>query len=133
MRVVASGLVFDARTAPINERSASSSAALALADGTLLASVRLGTERESGDGHAALFASHDLGATWELRFLGLTDRVMNGVAGETRGMNLAELTPGEITASSLWTDRSDPSKPWVNQELQCEPGNERYRDIFRQP
>ena len=33
-------------------------------------------------------------------------------------MNLAELTPGEITASTLWTDRSDPSKPWVNQQTQ---------------
>ena len=118
MRVVASGVVFDTRAAPINERSASSSAALALADGTILASFRLGTERESGDGHAALFASRDLGATWELRYLGLAERTLNGVRGETRGMNLAELTPGEITASTLWTDRSDPSKPWVNQQTQ---------------
>ena len=118
MRVVASGVVFDTGSAPVNERSASSSAALALADGTILASFRLGTERESGDGHAALFASRDLGATWELRYLGLADRTLNGIPGETRGMNLAELKPGEITASTLWTDRSVPSRPWVNQQTQ---------------
>ena len=48
MRVVGSGVVFDTRAAPINERSASSSAALALAEGTILASFRLGTQRELG-------------------------------------------------------------------------------------
>ena len=63
MHVVASGTVFDTCHAPANERSASSSAALALADGTLLASFRLGTERESDDGHAAVLASRDLGVT----------------------------------------------------------------------
>jgi hypothetical protein len=118
MHVVASGTVFDTRYAPSNERSASSSAALALADGTILATFRLGTERESDDGHLAVLASRDLGASWELLHLGLEERRLDGVRGESRGMALAELTPGEITGTVLWTDRSDPSKPWVNQETQ---------------
>jgi len=50
MEVVASGAFWDARTAPINERSASSTAAVALADGTVLATCRLGTDREGADG-----------------------------------------------------------------------------------
>ena len=118
MRLVASGTVFDTRNAPANERSASSTAALMAADGTLYVSFRLGTERESGDGHTALMASRDLGATWEIRYLGLHERWLDGVPGETRGFQLAELEPGVITASVLWTDRSDPSKPWVNQATQ---------------
>jgi hypothetical protein len=31
---------------------------------------------------------------------------------------LAETAPRELTASVLWTDRSDPRKPWVNQQTQ---------------
>ncbi len=30
----------------------------------------------------------------------------------------AETRPGELTATVLWTDRSDPAKPWVNQRTQ---------------
>jgi hypothetical protein len=118
MRLVASGTVFDTRFAPANERSASSTGALLASDGTLLVAFRLGTERESGDGHTALMASKDLGETWELRYLGLRERRLEGVPGETRGFQLAELTPGVLTAAVLWTDRSDPSKPWVNQVTQ---------------
>jgi hypothetical protein len=118
VRLAASGLVFDTRHAPDNERSASSTGAFLASDGTLLVTFRLGTERESGDGHAAVLATPDRGATWELRHLGLAERWLDGVPGETRGFQIAELTPGELTASVLWTDRSDPSKPWVNQATQ---------------
>jgi hypothetical protein len=118
MRLVASGTVFDTRHAPANERSASGLSALAAADGTIYVAFRLGTERESGDGHIAVMASRDLGATWEIRHLGLKERFLDGVPGETRSFQLAELTPGELTASVLWTDRADTSKPWVNQQTQ---------------
>ena len=118
MRLVASGTVFDTRHAPANERSASSLSSLLASDDTLYVTFRLGTERESGDGHTAVTASRDLGATWEIRHLGLRERFLDGVPGETRGFQVAELTPGELTASVLWTDRSDPAKPWVNQVTQ---------------
>src|SRR5258706_7061379 len=109
MRLVASGTVFDPRHAPANEQSASATSALLASDGTLFVTFRLGTERESGDGHTAIMASRDLGATWELRYLGLRERWLDGVPGETRSFQLAELRPGELTASVLWTDRSDPT------------------------
>jgi hypothetical protein len=118
MRVVASGTVFDTRFAPANEKSASSTGALLASDGTILVTFRLGTERESGDGHEAVMASTDLGGTWQLRHLGLDRGVLDGVRGETRSFLLAELEPGVLTASVLWIDRSDPTKPWVNQETQ---------------
>lgn len=118
MEVVASGVIWDARTAPINERSASATSAVCLVDGTLLATCRLGSDREGADGHTAVFASIDRGETWELRYLGLTEREWDGWPGETRGWYIAELTPGVLTASVLWTDRSDPSQPWVDPQTQ---------------
>ncbi|MBM4409086.1 MAG: exo-alpha-sialidase [Chloroflexi bacterium] len=118
MRLVASGTVFDATAAPANQCSASGTSALLASDGTLLAACRLGTKRESSDGHAALFASLDRGATWELRYLGLADRVRDGRQGDTRSFLLSELVPGELTATIMWADRSDPDAPWVNPTTQ---------------
>lgn len=114
MDVVASGVMWDARTAPVNERTASATSILLTSDGTLLATCRLGSDREGGDGHTAILASTDAGDSWELRYLSLGERVWDGVPGETRGWYLAELQPGELTASVLWTDRSDPDEPWVH-------------------
>ena len=118
MDVVASGTIWDARTAPANQRSASATSAILLADGTLLATCRLGTDREGADGHTGVFASRDNGDTWEMRSLSLAEREWDGWPGETRGWYIAELSPGELVASVLWTDRSDPARPWVNQVTQ---------------
>ncbi len=118
MEVVASGAFWDARTAPGNERSASSTAAVALADGTVLATCRLGTDREGADGHVGVFASRNGGDDWELRFFGLSERVWDGWPGEARGWYAMELAPGRLVASVLWTDRSDPSRPWVHPHTQ---------------
>ena len=96
MEVVASGAFWDARTAPVNERSASSTSAVALADGTVLATCRLGTDREGADGHVGVFATADGGESWELRFLGLGERVWDGWPGEARGWYVTELEPGEL-------------------------------------
>ncbi len=114
MEVVGSGVIWDARSAPVNERSASATSAVRLSDGTVLATCRLGTDREGPDGHTGVFASTDRGETWELRYLSLSEREWDGWPGETRGWYIAELTPGVLTASVLWTDRTDPADPWVH-------------------
>jgi hypothetical protein len=118
MHVIQRGVVFDTRTASTNQRSASATSTLACSDGTVLVTCRLGTEREGPDGHTAIFASDDAGASWELRFLSLGEREWDGVRGETRGWYLAEIEPGVLIASVLWVDRSDPARPWVNPETQ---------------
>jgi hypothetical protein len=118
MEVTASGIVFDTRSAPANERSASATSALLASDGTLLVTMRLGTDREGPDGHTAILSSDDGGDTWRMRYLGLGDRDWDGVRGETRGWMLAELEAGQLTASVLYVDRSDPARPWVNQRTQ---------------
>jgi len=118
MRVVASGVIHDSEHAPSNQRSASSTAVTVAADGTVLATCRLGTDREGPDGHSAVFASDDQGATWELRYLSPSPDFLDGVPGETRGWMIAELAAGRLTATVMWTDRSDPLKPWLNQQTQ---------------
>ena len=115
MEVVASGAFWDARTAPVNERSASSTSAVALADGTVLATCRLGTDREGADGHVGVVR---LGR--RRRHVGTPlpgpRRARSGTAGRARRAagTSTELEPGELIASVLWTDRSDPSHPWVH-------------------
>ena len=118
MRVVASGIVFDTRSAPSNERSASSTAVLLASDGTLYVTMRLGSDREGPDGHTAILASLDLGETWELRYLGLADRDWDGINGETRGWMLTELRPGVLTAAVLYVDRKDGRALWIHPETQ---------------
>ena len=88
MRLIASGIVFDTRAAPVNERSASATSALLTADGTLLATMRLGSDREGPDGHTAILASTDRGDTWRIRYLGLGDRDWDGITGETRPLHI---------------------------------------------
>ena len=118
MDVVASGAIWDARVAPLNQRTASATSAVLLTDGTVLATCRLGSDREGVDGHTAVFSSRDGGDSWEMRSLSLAERAWDGWQGETRGWYVAELTPGELVASVLWTDRSDPARPWVNPRTQ---------------
>jgi hypothetical protein len=118
MKVVADGVIWDAFCAPVNQRTASATSAVLLTDGTVLATCRLGSDREGADGHTAVFATADGGESWELRYLSLLERQWDGWPGETRGWYVAELTPGELTASVLWTNRSDPSRPWINPRTQ---------------
>jgi hypothetical protein len=118
MQVVASGVAWDSETAPVNERTVSATSALALADGSVLLTFRLGSDREGADGHTAVMATRDGGDTWELRALSLADREWDGWPGETRGWYVAELAPGELLASVLWTDRSDLDRPWINPTTQ---------------
>ena len=131
MRVVASGTFWDSSRAPTNLRTASATSVLLAGDGTLLATCRLGTDREGADGVTGVFASRDLGDSWELRFLSLGEREWDGWRGETRGWYLAELVPGELIASVLWTDRSNPAQPWVDPVTQGLLGMRAYHVISR--
>jgi len=131
MQVVASGAFFDAGTAPINQRTASATSATLLSDGTVLATCRLGSDREGPDGHTGVFATQDGGETWVLRYLSLGERLWDGWPGETRGWYVAELSPGELTAAVLWTDRSDPARPWVNPVTQGLLGMRAYHLVSR--
>ena len=131
MEVVASGAFWDATRAPTNLRTASATSALRASDDTLFATCRLGSDREGADGTTGVFASRDEGATWELRTLTLGEREWDGWIGETRGWYLSELEPGVLTAAVLWTDRRDPSQPWVDPVTQGLLGMRAYTLVSR--
>jgi hypothetical protein len=114
MKLIDSGYVYDARGAAGHRRSCAFSAVTLLNDGTLLVTFRRGSARESVDGHACVFASTDGGKTWEERYDGVGQATWNGVPGEEKAILVAELTPGELLASTLWVDRSGPPRPWIN-------------------
>lgn len=114
MRVVGSGYVFDARGEPTPRRSCAFTAISRLADGTLLATFRRGSDRESPDGHVCVYASTDDGRSWEERYDGAGHTTWDGRPGEEKTLLIAETGPGELTGASLWVDRSGPPRPFVN-------------------
>jgi hypothetical protein len=115
MRVVSSGAIFDARTLAPHQRWTAFTAVTRVGDGTLLCTFRRGSQRDSLDGHVCVFASTDQGETWEERYDGSGKTDWNGVPGEDKALLLAEVEPGRLVASGLWVDRSEPSRPWIDQ------------------
>ena len=88
-------------------------------DRTLLVTFRAGSQRDSLDGHILLYASTDMGETWELRYDGHgKGNWEDGTPGEMKALSIIELEPAVLTATGLWVDRSDPTLPFVNTENQ---------------
>ena len=69
--------------------------------------------RDSLDGHVCVYASTDQGETWEQRHDGVGLGAWDGTPGEVKCLAIAELTPGVLTGTSLWVDRSRPELPWI--------------------
>jgi len=119
MRLVESGYVYDGRLAPPHRRSCAFTTITLLQDGTALASGRWGSDRDSLDGHECVFASRDQGRTWELRWDGYGRGAWeDGTPGEVKGLAIAETAPGQLWATGLWVNRSDPALPFVNPQTQ---------------
>ena len=114
MRIIASGLVYDAERAPARRASNAFTGVAALADGTVLVSFRQGSARDSPDGITAIYASGDAGARWELRYDGDGDSEWEGTAGETRGLSIRQEPDGTLLGTGLWVDRSGPPRPFAN-------------------
>lgn len=55
------------------------------------------------------------GRTWETIHPGIT-LVLDGIEGDMYAGYLAELSPGTLTGSFLWVDRSDPHRSFVHPE-----------------
>jgi hypothetical protein len=114
MRIVASGSVYDGRDLGPYQRSCAFTAVALAHDGTLYVTCRRGSRRVSLDGHECVFASADLGATWELRYDGYGKSAWDGVPGTIETLLIAETAPGELTATGLWVDRSGGQVEWAN-------------------
>ena len=118
MKITASGCVHDGRAGPPHRRSCAFTTAYLAGDGTLYVTGRWGSRRESLDGHPCIFASRDLGESWEMRHDGHGRWDWDGGPGENKCLALTELTPGELVSTSLLVDRSRPDRPFINPRTQ---------------
>ena len=116
MRVIASGLIYDAATAPARRANNAFTGVAALAGGTVLVSFRQGSSRGSAGGVTAVYASHDAGETWDLRYDGVADTDWEGTAGEMCGLSIRREPDGTLLGTGLWIDRSGPPRPFANPE-----------------
>ena len=118
MRVLDSGTVCDGHPIPGHRNNCAFTTINRLHDGTILVSGRWGSERDSADGHACVWATVDRGRTWDLRYDGFGRGSLDGTPGELKGLTSTELAPGRLTATALWVDRSDPGLPFIHPETQ---------------
>ena len=119
MKILERGYIHDGRSAAPYQRFCARTAILEMQDGTLIASCRLGSARQSVDGHEAVFASADAGRTWELRHHGYGQGAWeDGTPGEVFSFTPAETSPGLLTATGIWMDRTDPELPMTNPATQ---------------
>lgn len=105
MQIVARGLVFDPARVEDALQVCSFTSLLQLRDGTFLVSFRRGTAKDSADGNTAIFQSTDQGATWSEISSGFETH-FEGIPGEVRSAELAELDDGRLLAVLGWVDRA---------------------------
>ena len=118
MRVIDSGYIHDGQTAPEHQQSCARTTIALLHDGTLLSTCRLDRERDTLGGHHALFASSDLGQTWEMRSHSRDAGAWGDTPGEILSFTPTEHEPGVLVATGLWIDRSRPDLPMTNPKTQ---------------
>jgi hypothetical protein len=106
MQVTDSGLIFDATAVEGPLRVCSFTSLLRLDSGTLLASFRRGSAKDSADGNVVICESTDEGANWSVISEGF-ETTFEDLPGEFRSAELAELDDGRLLAVGGWVDRSD--------------------------
>lgn len=89
-----------------------------LSTGTILATFRSGSSKDTADETAELYASSDGGRTWEQKPLPVP-RVVGGKQGSPRSCHITELAPGHWLAAVMWVDReSFPGEPLFNPQTE---------------
>ena len=106
MQVTDSGLIFDATAVEGPLRVCSFTSLLRRDSGTLLASFRRGSAKDSADGNVVICESTDEGANWSVISEGF-ETTFEDLPGEFRSAELAELDDGRLLAVGGWVDRSD--------------------------
>ena len=117
IHIVDSGLVFDARNRPVDERVAAFVGLTPLADGSVICSFQLGPTKHAPTSTVRLCRSTDAGRSWHelpARF----ERTVNGVPGSLACGEIAEAAPGKLVILASWFDRSDPNRPLFDPDTQ---------------
>ncbi len=92
---------------------------VALSNGELLATCRVGSKKDSEDETVEIYRSVNGGHTWSEGSKLFTDTHVNGVFGSIKICYLTEIEAGHIIASCLWVDREAyPGEPLFNTKTQ---------------
>ena len=107
---------------------------IVLDDWTLLATARVGDNKDSEHERVEIYRSPDDGKTWGPPATPFGDVVIAGVSGTLKLCYLTELAPGHILGAAMWVDRtSHPGKPLFDAETQgCLPMAILLADSFDQ-
>ena len=114
MKIVDRGLIN--RGHPDTRRAFSTfPAVIPLADGSLIASYRVGSGKDAADGTLELKRSADDGRTWGAPQAPFAT-TLNGVAGSLRVGYITDLGDGHLLLVALWVDRqTHPGRPLFNE------------------
>lgn len=114
MRLVASGVL--SRSVPGTDRACLTFPAVAaLSDGTLLATLRAGDEKDSAREGIEVYRSGDGGMTWSGPTFPFSAPMIDGHAGSLKLCYVTELAPGHLLAAAMWVDRTlYPGEPLFN-------------------
>ena len=105
MQIVDSGIL--SRGQPASSRAILTfPTVIALEDGSLLASYRTGTTKDSDDETVEFVRSFDGGRTWGEPWKPFENPTLDGLYGSLRVCYLTELSPGHLLASVMWIDRA---------------------------
>ncbi len=89
-----------------------------LADGSLLATYRVGSSKDSADGTLELKRSDDGGQSWSTAATPFAT-ALNGLNGSLRVGYITDLGNGHLLLAALWVDRQTyPGQPLFNEETE---------------
>jgi hypothetical protein len=90
-----------------------------LSDGTLLATCRAGSTKDSDDETIEFYRSTDGGQRWSAPWQPWGAVDVNGLTGSLKHCYLTELAPGHLLAAAMWVDRTSyPGQPLFNAETE---------------
>ena len=90
-----------------------------LSNGMLLATSRVGSNKDSVDETIEIYRSVDGGHTWSEGEQPFADTQVNGVHGSLKICYLTEINAGHLIAACMWVDRQTyPEKPLFNTETE---------------
>lgn len=90
-----------------------------LPDGTLLATYRAGSSKDSEDETIELYRSEDNGKSWQGPFSPFPAAQVDGARGGLRVCYLTPLAPDRLLAAAMWVDHTTyPGQPLFNPETE---------------
>jgi len=116
MKILDSGVVFDATQASPDRRVCAWTNLTVLSDGRILVSFHSGSAKDAPDENTVMCLSSDGGKSWETVCPGLAPLTVDGKLGSWHSGRVTELESGWLIGAFRWLDRSDPSRPIVNPE-----------------